>query len=231
MFSQEISPHKLPPSALLNAQTWVFDLDNTLYSVSADQSLHIDTRIRDYLARTLNVGIEEAYRIQKKYFREYGTTLRGLMLNHGVDPQAYLDSVHDFDVATVPRSPHLNGALTRLRGRKVIFTNADCAHAQRILQHLGIAEHFTDVFDIFAANFIPKPARETYDKMLERFAIDPRRAVMVEDIARNLKPAAQLGMTTVWLRSGAPCTIASAEPDGTHVDYVIEDLSAWLLAL
>lgn len=219
------------PCALLNAQTWVFDLDNTLYKIAAEQSLHIDTRIRDYLAHALDVGIEEAYCIQKDYFRKYGTTLRGLMLNHDIDPHAYLDSVHDFDVTTIPLMPGLNTALARLRGRKVIFTNADSAHAQRILDRLGIADHFTGVFDIFAANFIPKPARETYDAMLEHFTIDPRRAVMVEDIARNLKPAAQLGMTTVWLRSDAPCAIASAEPDGAHVDYVIDDLTAWLLAL
>ncbi len=216
---------------LSDTHTWVFDLDNTLYSVEADQSRHIDTRIRDYLAQALNVGLEEAHCIQKDYFRKYGTTLRGMMLNHATEPQAYLDFVHDFDVTTIPTSAGLDAALTRLRGRKVIFTNADLAHAQRILKRLGIVHHFAGVFDIFAADFVPKPARVTYDKMIEHFAIDPHRAVMVEDIARNLEPAAQLGMVTVWLRSATPCAIAGAQPDGPHVDYEIDDLTAWLQAL
>lgn len=209
----------------------MFDLDNTLYSGVHGLFEQIDARMCRFLAQFLDIDEGEAHRVQKSYFREYGTTLRGMMLNHAMPPKAYLDYVHDIDVSAIPSAPDLDAALKRLEGRKVIFTNADTAHAERVLARLGIANHFDAIFDIVESQYIPKPEPEIYDTLVERFAIDPPKAVMVEDIARNLKPAASLGMTTVWVRPITKCAVSKEAPDGDHVDFETDDLVAWLQAL
>jgi len=232
--SQSSAPRRavaLQAEDLLQAQMWVFDLDNTLYSGVHGLFEQIDARMRGYLAHFLDVDEDEAHRVQKDYFRTYGTTLRGMMLNHAMDPKPYLDYVHDIDVSTIPPAPHLGTALARLEGRKVIFTNADVAHAERVLARLGIADHFDAIFDIVEADYIPKPEPEIYDTLVKRFSIDPRQTVMVEDIARNLKPAAALGMATVWVRPITECAVSKEAPDGDHVDFQTDDLVAWLQAL
>ncbi|MCR4378414.1 MAG: pyrimidine 5'-nucleotidase [Rhodospirillales bacterium] len=224
-------PAKLPRSALRQAETWVFDLDNTLYSGVHGLFEQIDARMKAYLAQVLNIDETAAYAVQKTYFRDYGTTLRGMMLNHAMEPKAYLDFVHNIDISAIPQAPELNAQLARLPGRKVIFTNADLPHVERVLKRLGIADHFDAVFDIYDADFIPKPAPEIYDTLVKRFAIEPNRAVMVEDIARNLQPAARLGMATVWVRPVTECAICKEEPSGAFVDFETDDLVAWLSAL
>ncbi len=215
----------------LNAETWVFDLDNTLYSGVHGLFDQIDVRMRGYLAKFLGVSEDEAFRVQKSYFKQYGTTLRGMMINHRMDPRPYLDYVHDIDISAIPPAPELNRALERLDGRKLIFTNADMAHAERILNRLGITNHFDAVFDIVEAGYIPKPEPDIYDQLVGRFQINPRGAVMVEDIARNLAPAAALGMATVWIRPVTECDICKEAPEGAHVDFETDDLAAWLQAL
>ncbi len=217
--------------ALLHADTWVFDLDNTLYSGVHGLFEQIDRRMKAYLAQFLDIDEDAAYRVQKTYFREYGTTLRGMMLNHAMDPKPYLDFVHDIDISAIPAAPELDAQLARLTGRKVIFTNADMPHVERVLARLGIADHFDGVFDIFHADFIPKPEPEVYDTLVKRFAFDPQRAVMVEDIARNLEPAAALGMATVWVKPVTDCEVCNEQPNGTHVDFETDDLTAWLATL
>lgn len=219
-----------PP--LRHRETWVFDLDNTLYSGVHGLFEQIDRRMKVYLARYLDVDEDEAFRVQKAYFRDYGTTLRGMMLNHAMDPKPYLDFVHDIDVSAIPPAPELGEALGRLSGRKLIFTNSDMPHVERVLARLGIADHFDGVFDIFHADFVPKPEPAIYDQLVRRFAIDPARAVMVEDIARNLAPAHALGMTTVWVRPVTECAICKEEPeDAACVHHQTDDLAAWLAAL
>jgi len=215
----------------LKTETWIFDLDNTLYSGTFGVFDQIDQRMKTYLARILDVSFEEAYRVQKSYFRTYGTTLRGMMINHAMEPGPYLDYVHDVDISDIPAAPALDIALKRLPGRKVIFTNADLAHAERVLNRLGIRTHFDAIFDINGADFIPKPDPEVYDVLVKRLSIDPKRAIMVEDIARNLEPAARLGMATVWVKPITDCEICLEEPTGDHVDFVTDDLVAWLQAL
>ena len=222
---------KATAQPLLHTDTWVFDLDNTLYSGVHGLFEQIDARMKAYLATFLDIDEDEAYRVQKTYFREYGTTLRGMMLNHAMDPVPYLDFVHDIDVSAIPAAPALNAQLARLTGRKVIFTNADMAHVERVLARLGITDHFDAVFDILGADFIPKPEPQVYDTLIKRFVIDPKRAVMVEDIARNLEPAAALGMTTVWVKPVTDCDVCKEQPNGTHVDYETDDLVAWLGSL
>jgi len=216
---------------LLRAHTWVFDLDNTLYCGVHGLFEQIDARMRGYLAKYLDIHEDEAHRVQKSYFRQYGTTLRGMMINHAMDPIPYLDYVHDIDISLIPADPALGDALARLEGRKIIFTNADVPHAERVLDRLGVADHFDAIFDIVEADFIPKPEPDIYDQLIKRFAIDPQGAVMVEDIARNLEPAAKLGMATVWVRPVTDCEVCKEAPEGDHVDFETDDLVAWLQAL
>ncbi len=211
---------------LAHVEAWVFDLDNTLYAARHNLFDLVDRKIGEFIETALNLDADGARRVQKAYFREYGTTLRGLMTNDGVDPEGFLDYVHDIDVSRVPPSPELDRALGRLDGRKVIFTNGSTSHAAKVMARLGVAHHFDGVFDIVEAEYLPKPHPETYAAMVERHAIEPRAAAMIEDIARNLEPASDMGMTTVWVRNDSPW--GSEGSDGDHIDHVIDDLVDWL---
>ncbi len=210
-------------------ETWIFDLDNTLYPASCNLFAQVDARMSAFIQDLLSLGPGEARRIQKGYFREHGTTLRGLMDHHQVEPEAFLAYVHDIDFSVVPAAPGLEAALARLAGRKLVFTNATVPYAEQVLARLGIARHIEAIFDIVAADYRPKPEPESYHRLIAEHGIDPRRAVLVEDIARNLAPAAALGMTTVWVPNATDWSRDGAE-DG-HVHHVVEDLAAWLMDL
>ncbi len=228
--ARDMTDARLPRAApFAHVDTWVFDLDNTLYPARYDLFELVDRKIGAYIAELLSVDGAAARRMQKAYFREYGTTLRGLMLNHGVDPQAFLEFVHDIDVARVPPSPDLDAALTRLDGRKLVFTNASARHAEKVMERLGVAHHFEGVFDIVDAGYVPKPHPDTYAALVARFAFDPRAAAMIEDIARNLEPAAAIGMTTVWVRTDSEWGREGC--DGAYIDLVVDDLTGWLISL
>lgn len=211
---------------LRDAQAWVFDLDNTLYPSSFDLFSSIDARMRAYIAAFLGVAEDEAFRLQKQYFAEYGTTLRGLMRRHGMDPLPFLDHVHNVDLSVLPPSPELDAALAALPGRKLIFTNASSRHAERVIRRLGIGHHFEAIFDIVEAGYTPKPEPETYHRLIARHALDARTTVMVEDIARNLAPAAALGMITVWVRTDS--SFARFGHETVPIDHVVDDLVLWL---
>ena len=213
-------------ASLAGTETWIFDLDNTLYPAACTLFAEVDVRIGSYIARLLGLSAEAARAVQKRYFREYGTSLRGLMMHHHVDPLDYLEYVHDIDITRVLPSPDLARALTRLPGRKLVFTNGSLAHAERVMNRLGVADQFEAVFDIVEAGYLPKPEPAVYASLIGRHGIDPRRAVMVEDIARNLVPAAALGMTTAWVRGDSHWGNEGA--DGDHVHHVIDDLVDWL---
>lgn len=215
-----------PARPLHAAETWIFDLDNTLYPASCNLFDQVDKHIGEFIAGFLGIDPAEAYRIQKQYFRDYGTSLRGLMIHHDVDPQAFLDFVHAIDVTRVPPSPELDRALARLPGRKIVFTNGSAKHAENVMNRLGVSRHFEAVFDIAAAEYFPKPESFIYDILVRRHWIEPRRAVMVEDLPKNLLPAHEMGMTTVLVRSDAEWAADGA--DGEHVHYVVDDLVAWL---
>lgn len=219
----------IAPLPLLDAETWVFDLDNTLYSVSSDLFAQIDLRMKGFIAHLLDLPEDEAYIVQKDYFRRYGTTLRGLMMRHDIDPHAFMDHVHDIDLSAVGKDRALDRALHALPGRKLVFTNADRRHAARIMERLGIAHHFDAVFDIEDAGFIPKPEPQVYDALVKRHTIAPTRAVMVEDMARNLIPAHDMGMATVWLRNDTPW--GAEESEGAHIHHSVDDLAEWLKTL
>ena len=214
--------------ALIAARAWIFDLDNTLYPAECNLFHQVDLRMGGYISDLLGISYDEARAIQKRYFRDHGTTLRGLMLNHSVDPHAFLGHVHNIDYSPVPANAALGAALDRLPGRKLIFTNGTVAHAEAVLDRLGIAARFDGIFDIAHADFIPKPNAEPYRVMVERHTVDAGRAVMVEDIAKNLMVPAELGMRTVWVR-----TDHAWSGDGASQDYVhheTDDLTAWLTA-
>ena len=210
----------------VDADVWVFDLDNTLYPRDCNLFAQIDVKMKAFIGQLLDVDVEEAHRIQKQYFRSHGTTLRGLMDNHGLAPEEFLDYVHDIDVTPVPPNPALDDVLHRIEGRKVIFTNGSVAHAENVLGRLGVGHHFDGIFDIIAADYVPKPERSAYEVFVREHDVDPTRAVMLEDIARNLEPAHEMGMATVWVRSEHDHSALGA--DGDHVHHVIDDLVTWL---
>ena len=205
---------------------WIFDLDNCLYPASTKLFDLIDQRMGAYIERLLGVDPIEAKRIQKMHFHGSGTTLAGLMKHHDVDPQDFMADVHDIPLDRVVRDDRLVNAITRLPGRKFVHTNGNADYAWRVLDRLGIAAELDHLHDIFAADLRPKPEAHGYKKLLDQFAIDPATALMAEDMARNLRPAKALGMTTVWIDNGSERGSHDFEPD--YVDVVTDDLGAWL---
>lgn len=206
---------------------WLFDLDNTLYPARCDLFAQTDRRIGEFISKLLDVHYDEAKRIQKDYWKTHGTSLRGLMTLHQVDPEPYLDYVHDIDYAPVDASPRLDAALKQLTGRKIVFTNGTVRHAERVLERLGVAHHFEGIYDIVAADYVPKPEMVVYRDIVGRYGVDPARAIMLDDIAVNLKPAHALGMRTVWIRTPESTQRAQGLPlDWIH--HQTEDLVDWL---
>lgn len=207
-------------------ETWVFDLDNTLYPASSGLFPLVQARMNEYICRLLNVSMDEAKVLRAQYFREHGTTMHGLMATHRVDPHEFMAFVHDVDLACVPENPALVAALGSLSGRKLIYTNGSVPHAENLLRHLGISHYFDDIFDIVASDFAPKPSAVPFDVFVRRFGIAPRRALMVEDMAKNLAPAAELGMTTAWVKTGIDWAAIASDAD--YINYVVDDLAGFL---
>ncbi len=207
-------------------ETWIFDLDNTLYPPECRLFDQIDRRMGEFISNRLGVDPVEARRIQKDYFVRYGTTLKGLMQHHAVEPEEFLSFVHDIDVSVIAPDPHLRHGLAGLEGRRLVYTNGSRAHAERILNRLGVRDLIEDIFDIAAADHVPKPAPENLRRFVAAHAIVPERAVLVEDMARNLVPAAAAGMTTVWLRTGYEWGGVHHRPEAVH--FEIDDLARWL---
>jgi len=225
-----------PLRTFTHVDTWVFDLDNTLYPHHVNLWQQVDARIRDYVAKTLNVVPEEAFRIQKDYYKRFGTTMRGMMSEHGIAADDFLAYVHQIDHTPLEPNPTMGAAIARLPGRKLILTNGSTDHAGKVLARLGFHEHFEAVFDIVAAEFEPKPAPQTYQRFLARHEVDPARAAMFEDLARNLTVPHQLGMRTVLVVPDGTKTVVREDwemegRDAPHVDYVTDDLTGFLTQL
>ncbi|MBL4801668.1 MAG: pyrimidine 5'-nucleotidase [Emcibacter sp.] len=208
---------------------WIFDLDNTLYPAENNLFAQVDKRMGEFISRRLMLPLDAAKALQKKYFRQYGTTLRGLMTEHKVPPEDFLNYVHDIDFNVLQENHHLNEALRSLSGKKIIYTNASLDYALRVMDKIGIEGIFEEVFDIQSADFSPKPDPESYQKMVKVMGVEPKKAIMVEDIARNLIPASKMGMTTVWVPTGYEWS-----EDGhcsEHIDHTVPDLTEWLKSL
>ena len=211
---------------LAEIETWIFDLDNTLYPVSCRLFDQIHARMTRFIADRLELTTETALAVQKTYFREHGTTLRGLMTVDRIEPDDFLAFVHEVDLSCVPRDPILVAALSALPGRKIVHTNGSRRHAERMLDHLGITELFCGIVDIAAADYQPKPALAGYHELLRRHGVSPPTALMVEDMAKNLVPAAAIGMTTAWVQN--PVDWAAAGSEAHHIHHVVEDLGRFL---
>ena len=214
-----------------HVETWIFDLDNTLYPASSNLFTQIDTKMTAYVQGLLGLGFDDARALQKSYYRDHGTTLNGLMHHHGVDPDDFLGAVHDIDVEVLVPDADLKAAIARLPGRRYIFTNGCRDHATRVLKQLQLEELFDAIWDIRAIDYRPKPELQGYRRMLEDHAVVPARAAMFEDSARNLVPAHELGITTVWLKNGSLWSKQGPEhpkPEPQHIHYEIEDLAHFL---
>ena len=212
--------------SLQKINCWLFDLDNTLYSGKTKVFEQVDKKMSQFISEKLNVNIEEAKKIQKSYFYEYNTTLNGMIKNHQIDADEFLDFVHDIDVDFLKKDIKLGHELKKLNGKKIIFTNGSRKHAINITKRIGVDQYFDDIFDIVDSNFIPKPAAEPYIKLVKKHKIDPNLCVFIEDIARNLKPAYEMGMKTIWIENDEPW--AKKYSDAEFINYKTNNLSEFL---
>lgn len=225
-----------PKRTFAHIDTWVFDLDNTLYPHHVNLWQQVDVRIRDFVAQYLKVSKDEAFRIQKDYYRRYGTTMRGMMTEHGLNADDFLAYVHEIDHSPLEPNPAMGAAIEKLPGRKLILTNGSRAHAGKVLERLGIGHHFEDVFDIIAAELEPKPAHRTYQRFLKMHGVDPAKAAMFEDLARNLVVPHDLGMTTTLVVPDGAKNVVREDwelegRDAAYVDHITDDLTGFLAGI
>ncbi|MBO0345712.1 pyrimidine 5'-nucleotidase [Roseibium sp. CAU 1637] len=228
--------HRQDLRVFKGVEAWVFDLDNTLYPSGSDLFPQINERIASFVSDLLKIAPEDAMTQQKAYYHKYGTTLRGLMSEHEVDPDSYLSYVHDIDYSNVQQNPDLAQAIAELPGKKYIFTNGDRPHAERTAAALGISNHFEDIFDIVAAGLLPKPNREAYDKFLKLTGVSPVRAAMFEDLQKNLTVPHKLGMRSVLIVPPGAREVFKGDLDlekdsAPEVDFITDDLAGFLKAV
>jgi putative hydrolase of the HAD superfamily len=216
-----------------HVDSWVFDLDNTLYPHHVNLWQQVDARINEFVSSWLKVSHDEARVVQKDYYKRFGTTMRGMMTLHGVRADDYLAYVHKIDHSPLEPNPVMGAAIAKLPGRKLILTNGSVDHVDAVLARLGLSNHFDGVFDIIAAGLEPKPAPQTYRKFLRDHAVDPTRAAMFEDLSRNLVVPHQLGMTTVLVVPDGSQEVVREDwelegREAAHVDHVTDDLTGFL---
>ncbi len=218
-----------PFESMNQVDIWVFDLDNTLYPPESDLFGQVNQRIHSYIRDFLGVDQAEADRLKSTYYEAYGSSMRGLMLHHGLEPDEFLAYVHDIELSPLRPNPRMREAILRLGGRRLIFTTASQPYIGRVLERLGLEGLFEEIFDIRSADYRPKPHQATYEAFLKSHDVTPERSVFFEDSARNLPPAAALGMRTCWIK-GADESHEAARHHGPF-DAVTEDLTGWLEAL
>lgn len=218
-----------PVELLSTVDTWLFDMDNCLYPASANLFQQVDTRMRHYIMRLFDLDSAAAHQMQKQYFHSFGTTLSGLMREHGVDPYAFLDYVHDLDFSVLTPDPRLRAALLALPGRRIVFTNGDRKYATRVLGKLGILDAFVAIHDIHAMAYEPKPHAPSYDGIIATFGLDARRTFFADDMAHNLPPARARGMTTLWVNNGSERGAHGYQKQA--ISHETADLGRWLADL
>jgi len=211
-------------------ETWIFDLDNTLYHPSARLFDQINVRMTGFIIRELGVGKAEADALRRRYWGKYGTTLRGLIDEHGIDAARFLDEVHAIDLSALTPDAGLAAAVGRLPGARIVHTNGARAHARRVLAARGLTGLFDAIYAIEDKALVPKPQPDAYHRIVRLAGIDPGRAAMIEDDVRNLEVPKALGMATVWLchDEGAAGRDPAAAPAPTYVDRRISRLTAFL---
>ena len=217
------------PPEFSHIDHWIFDLDNVLYPAECDLFALIDIKMGEYVAQLLGCDLIEARTVQKSYFHDHGTTLAGLMHHHAIAPQEFLDYVHDIEMDRLSPSPALRAAIEALPGEKLVFTNADRPYAERVLERRGLDGVFHQMHDILDTQLVPKPQTAAYASMVAATGVNPKRSLFVEDMARNLHPAKDLGMTTIWVNTGAEW--AGREHDPAYIDHEISELESWVTGL
>lgn len=219
--------------AFAHTRIWIFDLDNTLYPAECNLFAEVDTRMGEFIAKYLGVPFAHARHLQKSYYRQFGTTLAGLMRVHKMDPTTFLDYVHDIDLSVVQEAPELKATIAALPGRKLIYTNGSRRHAERVAEKLGILGEFEDICDIIACDYVPKPEADAFDRMVRLHDVTPGEAAMFEDMPHNLEVPHALGMGTVLVHSSyhdhpVQLEIERWEALPTHVHYLTRDLRGFL---
>ncbi len=230
MSTISLAPHQHPSQ--IDSQSidhWIFDLDNTIYPAKTSLFPRVAEKMGLFIAETFDLPIDEAMALKTRLFREYGTTMHGLMHEFKMEPTPFLDYVHEIDLSDIDIDPDYDAMLSALPGDKHIFTNGTVRHAERILEAYGIRHHFDVIFDIVAADYVPKPDRKPYDLFLGVSGINPQRAIMVEDMARNLEVPSALGMKTVWLTSNEAWAIEGS--DQPYIDFIAEDNKSLLAGI
>ena len=216
------------PSLNDKIDTWIFDLDNTLYSADSGIFQQVHDLMGKFVSKHLNVEIKKAKEIQHKYYKQHGTTLRGMMDNHGVDPEYFLKEVHKLDYSIVDSNKKLNEELKKLKGRKIVYTNANLQHALDVLDRIELSNFFDYIFDIKMANYIPKPDLQPYEQIIKDFNLNPSTSAMFDDIAKNLVPAKKVGFTSVWIDAGYENFSDDIEASKDYLDFKTKDLSVFL---
>ena len=208
--------------------TWIFDLDNTLYSADSGIFQQVHKLMGEFISKNLNMDMPEAKKLQSKYYKQHGTTLRGLMDNHGIDPDHFLDEVHRLDYSIVGSNKILNEELHKLQGRKIIYTNANKKHVIDVLNRIDLNNFFDEIFDIKMANYIPKPELKPYEQIIDLFNIEPESSAMFDDIAKNLVPAKKVKFTSVWVDAGYENFSDDIKASKEYLDFSTRDLSLFL---
>ena len=209
-------------------KTWIFDLDNTLYSADSGIFQQVHTLMGNFVSKHLKIELKKAKELQKKYYKQHGTTLKGMMDNHNVDPDIFLSEVHNLDYSIVEPNHELNEQLEKLEGRKIIYTNANRQHADNVLKRLELTHMFKEIFDIKDANYIPKPEISPYIQIINDYDINPTSAIMFDDIAKNLVPAKNVGFTSVWIDAGYENFSDDIESSKKYLDYETKNISNFL---
>ena len=208
--------------------TWIFDLDNTLYSADSGIFQQVHKLMGEFISKNLKMDMVEAKKLQSKYYKQHGTTLRGLMDNHGVEPDYFLDEVHKLDYSIVGPDEILNKELEKIQGRKIIYTNANKKHVVDVLERINLTNFFDEIFDIKMANYIPKPEIRPYEQIIDIFNINPSSSAMFDDIAKNLVPAKKVGFTPVWVDAGYENFSDDIQASKDYLDYSTRNLSSFL---
>ncbi|MGE0597238.1 MAG: pyrimidine 5'-nucleotidase [Hyphomonadaceae bacterium] len=209
-------------SSFARVRDWVFDLDNTLYPAAVTLYDDVGVRMTEYIARALGVGDDEALVLRERYFHQYGATVAGLALHHGVDAADFLEYVHDIAPDMLTPDRELNALIAALPGRRIVFTNGGGGHARRVLAQLELSTHFERVCDIETGGLTPKPQRGAYERLVAQCGLDPTRTVLIEDTLRNLEPAHEMGFVTVLVGPVHPAPLPA------YVHHYAHDLTAFL---
>ena len=211
---------------LKNIKNILFDCDGVLYSDLEAVFGQVSKRMTKYISNKLNLDLVKAKELQRNYFYKYNTSLNGLMIHHDIPPEEFLEYVHDIDLSFMEKDLVLRNELENINLNKFVFTNGSRAHVKNIVKTLGIEDQFKDIFDIVDAKYHPKPEAKAFDLMVDKFKIDPKETLYIEDIAKNLSIGKERGTITAWLINNEYW--GKKESDKDYIDYKIENLSLFL---